>query len=153
MFLFASLFAYTGAAPEAEDPAAHACENVDTQEGTLVTGASTAEAPELPMDGAPYTATPIDGAPGHLAISVTEDTAALLFLVLADVAGSLWNGDEEVGLPEPAPNELCADDIPEHFDLDVHTAGTWTLSRGPAAVADVWISLAPAEGHGHTEGE
>ena len=153
MLIF-TLFACTTATDtaETEDPAAHACEHAATSEGSITAGAAMdTTAGALPIDAEPYTAVLTAGAPGYLAIEVTGDTPALLFLGVADVAANLYSGAEEVGLPEGAPNEACATDIPEHFDLDLHTAGTWYLELGPAAIDQVWISLASAEGHAHEE--
>lgn len=134
---------------EAEDPEVHACEHVG-EAGTAVTaGADTASAPAIAVGQEPYTVTLVDGAAGYVSVEVTEDTPALLFVGTADVAANLWHGDEEEGLPEPSPNELCAEDIPEHFDLDFHEAGTYYLTFGPAAVSEVWLMLSSAEGHAH----
>ncbi len=132
-----------------EDPAAHACEQVAEAGTAVAAGADPAAAGAITIGEAPFTVTLVDSAPGYVSVEVTGDTAALLFLDTADVAASLWHGDEEVGLPDPAPNELCPDEIPEHYDLDFHEAGTWTLELGPAAVPDVWLLLISAEGHGH----
>lgn len=156
IFLAYSLLACTTAPDSAdtavEDPAEHACEHAGTQSGTLTAGAAMdTTAPVLPLDGEPYEVTLVAGAPGYLAVEIPGDTAALLFAGTADVVTGWYNGTEDAGLPEGAPNELCADDIPEHFDLDFHTAGTWYIEVGPAAVADVWLMLASAEGHAHEE--
>ena len=132
-----------------EDPEAHACEHV-TEAGTAVTAAAdTASAPGISVGEEPYTVALVDGAAGYVSIEISEDTPALLFLGTAGVASNLWHGDEEEGLPEGAPSEACADDIPEHFDLDFHEAGTYYLELGPAAVTDVWLLLTSAEGHAH----
>lgn len=146
--LFLSLVA-CAPAPAEEDPEAHACEHAADAGTTVVAGADAASAGAIAIGEEPYTVTLVDGAAGFVAVEVTGDTPALLFLGTADVAASLWHGDEEVGLPSPAPNDLCPDDIPEHYDLDLHEAGTWTIELGPAAVADVWLLLSSAEGHGH----
>lgn len=134
----------------AEDPSVHACEMVGDP-GTAVTAAATLEdaTPDLAVDGAPYTVTLVDGAPGYVGIEVTGDTPALLFMGLADVVAELHGPDgAAVGLPDPAPVDACAE-IPEHYDLDLHEAGTWVLELGPAAVADVWLLLHEADGHAH----
>jgi hypothetical protein len=136
---------------EGEDPEVHACEHV-SEGGTAITaGADTASAPGIAVGDEPYTVTLVDSAPGYLSIEISEDTPALLFMGTADVAATLWHGEEEEGLPDPAPNDLCPDDIPEHFDLDFHEAGTFYLELGPAAVSDVWLYLSSAEGHAHEE--
>ena len=145
-----SLFACS-TAEEVEDPSAHACEHV-AEAGTAVTaGADPASAGAIAIGEEPFTVTLVDGAAGYVSIAITEDTPALLFMGTADVAASLWHGETEEGLPEPSPNDLCEDDIPEHYDLDFHEAGTYYLELGPAAVTEVWLNLASAEGHGHDE--
>ena len=151
--LLPALFALTACTPadEVEDPEAHACEHV-TEGGTAITaGADTASAPGISVGDEPYVVTLVDSAAGYLSIEIAEDTAALLFLGTANVAATLWHGEEDEGLPEPAPNERCAEDIPEHFDLDFHEAGTYYLELGPAAVPDVWLYLSIADGHAHEE--
>ncbi|MES2638135.1 MAG: hypothetical protein V4850_01585 [Myxococcota bacterium] len=152
MLLFLSLFACAGS-KEVEDPSAHACEHIAESEATLPGGNSTGNAVVIPMDGEPYTVTLQDSIPSYLSVQIDADTPALLFAGTADVVSGLYNGDEAVTLPEPAPNADCPEDIPEHFDLEFDTVGTWYIQLGPAAVTEVWLSLAPAEGHAHDEGE
>lgn len=150
MILLLSLFA-CGPAETTEDPTEHACEH-RTEAGTAVTaGADVATAASIPISEEPYTVTLTDGAPGFVAVDVPGDTAALLFLGTADVAAELYQDGTAVGLPEPGPVDLCATDIPEHFDLDFHEAGTWTIELGPSAVSEVWLMLMSAEGHSHEE--
>jgi len=138
---------------EVEDPEAHACEHV-AEAGTAVTaGADPASAGAISVGEEPYTVTLVDGAAGYVSIAIDGDTPALLFMGVADVAATLWHETEEEGLPAPAPNDLCPTDIPEHYDLDFHEAGTYYLELGPAAVSDVWVMLTSAEGHAHSEEE
>ncbi|MBK7757569.1 MAG: hypothetical protein IPI35_14425 [Deltaproteobacteria bacterium] len=73
-----------------------------------------------------------------------------MFADTADVVTGLWDDSDADILPEGGPNELCPEDIPEHFDLDL-SAGTYLLELGPAAVPEVWLMLTPSEGHGHDE--
>ena len=68
----------------------------------------------------------------------------------AEVVTALWHADAEETLPTPAPNDDCPNDIPEHFDLDLHV-GTWNIGVGPAGVAEVWLMLSPAGDHAHEE--
>lgn len=131
-----------------EDPLEHACELVAQGPGTAVTaGATPEEAPNLSVGEETYTVSLVTGAVSYVGVTVAEDTAAILFVNTADVAANLWNGTEEVGLPEAAPNDFCPEDLPEHFDMDLHTAGTWYIELGPAAVADLWLMVAPAGDH------
>jgi hypothetical protein len=151
MLLFLSLFACTSS-KDVEDPSAHACEHIAESEATLPGGNTTENAVVIPVDGEPYTVTLQDAIPSYLSVHIEAATEAVLFAGTADVVSALYNGDEAVPLPAPAPNAECPEDIPEHFDLDFDTVGTWYLQLGPAAVTEVWLSLAPAEGHAH-EGE
>ncbi len=137
-------------AAEEESIEEHACEHATEAGGALTAGATREDAPELPLDGEPYTVTLVDGASGFLAVPVTGDTAALLFAGTADVVTGFYEGDTAVTLPEAAPIEDCADDIPAHYDLDFHEAGTWYLEVGPAAVSEVWLLLGEGA-HGHEE--
>lgn len=151
MLTLLSLFACAPKEP-VEDPADHACEHVGASEATLPSGDTTGNAVVLPMDGEPYTAELRDSVPGYLSIQIEKATEAVLFAGTADVVLALFHGTEAIPLPEPAPVEACDADIPEHFDLDFEI-GTWYLQVGPAAVDEVWLSLAEAEGHAHDEGE
>lgn len=146
MIFFLSLFACT-ASDEVEDPSAQACEHIDASDATLPAGATTGNAVVIPMDGAPYTVTLQDSVPSYLSVQIEADTPAMLFAGTADVVSALYDGEEAVPLPAPAPNAECPEDIPEHFDLDFDMPGTWYIQLGPAAVTEVWLSLAPAGGH------
>ncbi len=131
-----------------EDPLEHACEHLAEGAGTAVTaGATPEEAPSLSVGEEAYTVSLVAGAAGYVGVTVTGDTAAILFVDTADVAANLWNGTEEVGLPEGGANDFCPESIPEHYDIDLHTAGTWYIELGPAAVADLWLMVAPAGDH------
>lgn len=149
--LFSLILACTASKEETEDPAEHACEHVGTSEETLTAGAAPGEGDVLAIDGEPRMVTLVDGAAGYVSVVVEGDTAALLFAGTADIVNGLYNEGTEETLPEGAPNEFCATDIPEHFDLDFHTAGTWSIEVGPAAVSEVWLLLISAEGHAHEE--
>ena len=133
----------------AEDPAQHACEHVTEADATLPAAADGESAPALGEDVATVV-TLTDGAAGYVSITVEADEALLLFADTADVVTGLWDPSDADILPEGGPNELCAEDLPEHFDLDL-TAGTYLLELGPAAVSEVWLMLTPAEGHGHDQ--
>jgi hypothetical protein len=133
----------------AEDPAAHACEHVTETDATLTAAADGESAPALGEDVATVV-TLTDGAAGYVSITVEAEEALLLFADTADVITGLWDEADADILPEGGPNELCAEDLPEHFDLDLG-AGTYLLELGPAAVSEVWLMLTPAEGHGHDE--
>ena len=129
-----------------EDPADHACEHV-TEAGVAVTAAETLEdAPEIDIAEEPYTITLVDGAASFVGIHAHEDTEALLFTDTADVIMTLYHDGVEETLPAPSAVEACADDLPEHFHLDLH-AGEWTLELGPAAVESVWVMLLSSEDH------
>lgn len=145
--IFLSLFACE-AEVAAEDPTEHACEQAAAAGETLVASAAMDDSTALlPIDSEPYTVSLVDGAASYMAVEVSEDTATLLFLGTANVVTGLYNGTEEVELPASAVVDLCAADIPEHFDVDFHTAGTWYIELGPAAITEVWLLLSTAVGH------
>lgn len=145
--IFLSLFACE-AEVAAEDPIEHACEQAATAGDALDSSATMDDSTALlPIDSEPYTVALIDGTPSYVAVEVSEDTATLLFVGTADVVTGLYNGAEEVELPASEGVDVCPDDIPEHFDLDFHTAGTWYIQLGPAAITEVWLLLSTAEGH------
>jgi len=131
-----------------EDPAEHACEQVDNPGTTVNAGADIALLVEIQISEDPYTVTLASGASSFVHVDVGEDTDALLFLDTADVVGALYHEGAQESLPAAAPNELCGDDLPEHYELDLR-AGEWALELGPAAVDTVWLMLIAAEGHEH----
>lgn len=146
----AGALALAGCEAEAEDPATHACEHV-SDAGTAVTASDAMDAstPEIALGDEPHTVTLAAATPGYVRVEVEGDTAALLFVGTADVLQGLFHGTDEESLPEPSPNDLCADDIPEHYDLDFHEAGSYYLELLSAPGGDVWLLLASAAGHGH----
>ncbi|MCK6529513.1 hypothetical protein L6R50_18825 [Myxococcota bacterium] len=148
--LTAGALALAGCEPEVEDPAAHACEHV-SEAGTAVTASDVMDAntPEIVLGEEPHTVTLAAATPGYVRVEIEGDTAALLFAGTADVVQGLFHGTEEESLPEPSPNDLCAEDIPEHYDLDFHEAGSYYLELLSAQGGDVWLLLSSAEGHGH----
>lgn len=134
---------------EEEDPEVHACEMVGEPGVSVTAGArmdSSAGTVEVGED--PFTVTLVAGAAGFVGIPVSGDTPALLFMGTADVAVELYDADgAAMGLGDPAPVEACTE-IPEHYDLDLHSAGTWYLELGPAAVTEVWLLIHPGS-HEH----
>jgi hypothetical protein len=147
LLLSSMLVACTGGEEE-ESPEAHACEVVGDAGAAVIAAEDRAAAPAIEVGEAPYTVTLVSGAAAYVAVEVTEETEALLFAGEADIVTSLFLDDVEQTLPAPAPNELCAEDIPEHFDLDL-TPGTWNIGVGPAGATEVWLLLHSAEGHAH----
>lgn len=134
---------------EPEDLAAHACEHA-AEAGLAVTAGATREdaAPIAPAEE-PYAVALADGA-GWLSIAVDSPMDALLFLGTADVVNGLYLDDgAEDALAVGAPNELCPDEIPEHFDLELDP-GTWHLELGPSAVSEVWLLLVDGA-HAHDD--
>jgi hypothetical protein len=119
---------------EEEDPAEQACEHA-AEAGTAVTAAATREedaSAALEPGEDPVTVTLVEGAEGWLSITSEEDQAGILFAATADVVTALYLDDSENDvLAEAAANASCADDIPEHWDLD-RESGTWHLKLGPA---------------------
>jgi hypothetical protein len=130
-----------------EDPAAHACEHA-AESGTALTAAASAEeAPELALDEKPYTVALTPGAAGY--VQLTTPAEALLFANRADVVTALLLDGRDASLPEPAPNEFCPGEIPEHFDLELEEAGNYVLRLGPSGIDSVWLMYSPAAGHAH----
>ncbi|HEY8944938.1 MAG TPA: hypothetical protein VIM73_11785 [Polyangiaceae bacterium] len=130
-----------------EDPAEHACEHAGEQ-GTEVTASDTADsAPELALSDEPYTVILTPGSVGY--VSLETPAEALLLAAQADVVTGLFLDGEELPLGEGAPNEFCAEDVPEHFDMDLDEAGTYTLRLGPVGVDSIWLAYVPAAGHAH----
>ena len=104
-------------------------------------------APAITLSEEPYTVALVVGMPSFLRID--GPLVGLLFVGTADVANALYEGDATASLlPEAAPNEFCATEIPDHFDLDLGQA-TFYLELGPAAVDSVWLMLVSAAGHAH----
>jgi hypothetical protein len=136
------------------DPAELACDEVD-EAGDSIEASSQRDdsAPEIELGGEPYTVTLSDTEPTYVRVEITEDTAALLLLGTEDAVAALYHEDEEEDLESAGPAEHCADDIPEHFDIDFHEAGTYYVELAPSASSTVWLLLSDAAGHGPEEHE
>lgn len=131
-----------------EDPEVHACEQASQAGSTLAAAEDAPNAPSLAVSETPYTVTLPSGKPGYLRLE--GPLTALLFFGTANVATGLVYGTETTDLlPEGAPDEHCAAEIPEHFDLDLAASGDHFLRLGPAAVPSVWLMLTEAGGHAH----
>jgi hypothetical protein len=131
----------------AEDPAEHACEHVEDMGTPLTAATDRASASVLAVAEEPYAITLPTSAPGFVKIEAPLE--GLLFVGTADVVTGLFRDASTTSEPlEAAPNEFCADDIPEHFDLDLDS-GSLTVQLGPSAVSPVWVLLADAAGHQH----
>jgi hypothetical protein len=132
------------------DPAELACEETD-EAGSEVTAATERDetAPEVEIGGEPYTVALSADEPTYLRVEVTEDTAAILLLGTEDAVTALYHEQEEEELSSAGPDEFCADEIPEHFDVDLHEPGTYFIELAPSAQPEVWLLLLNAEGHGH----
>jgi hypothetical protein len=134
---------------ESEDPAEHACEHAgDMTKGTLITaGADPAAAPALAESEEPYLVDFDSGTRGFVAL--TGPTDALLFVSQADAVTALTFGTDGADeLPEGAPNEFCADLVPEHFDLELAETGDYYLEL-TTAQPPLWLVYMSAEGHAH----
>jgi hypothetical protein len=141
----------TEAAAE-EDPGEHACEHVAQAGSSLQAAADPADAPELALGEEPVTvALPEEGAGFHGYVKLRGPVDALLFSTEEAVVSSLTRvGASSDLLPEAAPNELCGDTVPEHFDLELEDAD-YILELGPASVEHVWLMFLDASGHAHSE--
>lgn len=144
MILLMTLLA-CGKDAEIEDPALHACEHIAEAGASVDAGATLDDAPEIELSEEPYTVN-LDGGAGFVTLHVHEDTFGLIFVDTADVVSGLYHDGEAEALAEPGPNADCEEDIPEHWDLDLH-AGEWTLEFGPSAVDSIWLMAISGEGH------
>jgi hypothetical protein len=132
-----------------DDPAVLACaERDEAGESLTASSAPDESAPALEIDGEPRTVALPDGEAGYVRVEIGEDTFALLLLEAENVVTGLYHGDEEEELISAGPVDPCADDIPEHFDVDFHEAGTYYVRLGPSALPEVWLVLADGAGHG-----
>lgn len=132
-----------------EDPAEHACEHT-AEPGTPLEPAVARDgsAPLLELAGEPYIVTLSSSEPRFLRLEGLSD--GLLFAAPADIVSGLYFGDgADDELPEASPNEFCASEIPEHYDLALERSGTYYLELAPSAVPSVWLLYTEAEGHGH----
>lgn len=132
------------------DPAELACAEVD-EAGSPITASLERDetAPEIEVGAEPYAVTLSPDASTYVRIVVDADTPAILLLGAADVVTALYHEQEEEELTSAGADEFCADEIPEHFDVDLHQAGTWFVELAPSAVDEVWLLLSAAEGHAH----
>jgi hypothetical protein len=134
------------------DPTAAACDEID-EAGDRIEAATARDddAPRIELGGEPFTVALSDVEPTYVRIDIAEESAAVLLLGAEDAVSALYHGDEEEELVPAGPVEHCADDIPEHFDVDFHEAGTYFLELAPSAASTLWLVLADATGHGHEE--
>jgi hypothetical protein len=137
---------------EEEGPGQHACEHIDEAGEALTAGATIDAAVPIELSDEPYDVTLVeDGAGtyvGFVELDVDEAMGALLFVDTADLVTGLYLAEAEEPLPESSPNDSCADDIPEHWHLDL-TSGDWQIELGPSAIDSLWLMLMSAEGHEH----
>lgn len=133
------------------DPARYACDHTGKLGTNLHLGQAVGDAPVIPMNGEPHTALfDVQQVVYYLAIQVEQDMEAVLFAGTPDVISGLLFKDQPVDLPPPSPSDVCPDEIPEHYDLEL-TMGTWYLKLGATAEESIWLTLADAEGHEHEE--
>jgi len=135
---------------EPPDPAEAACVEVD-EAGHPITASSTRDdaAPEIEIGAEPYAVRVSPDDPTFVRVEVAEDTAALLLVDTTDAVAALYHGPDEEPLESAGADEFCPEEIPEHFDLDLHQPGTYFIELGPSAVPEVWLLLSGAEGHAH----
>jgi hypothetical protein len=149
----AAVAALTGCGDDPEeaaapDPAELACDEVD-EAGESIEGSTERDesAPEIELGGEPYTVALSGSEPTYVRVEVSEDTPALLLLGTEDAVAALYHEDDEEELLSAGPAEHCADEIPEHFDVDFHESGTYYLELAPSASSTVWLLLSGAAGH------
>ena len=125
----------------------HACEHVEVA-GTTVTAADSLDGDATAVihpSHEPWTVDLPVGAPGFVRMEIEEDTSAVLFLGTADVVRSLTYCDCPIPLHEPEPNGHCAEEIPEHYHLDLWP-GIWHLEL--LGTDSTWLMLASVD-HAH----
>jgi hypothetical protein len=137
--------------PEEESPEEHVCERAGDDGVPITASANRADAPEVEHSDLPYQVTLVAGAPSYLMIAGGED--GLLFTKATGVVIGLFFEEESANqLAPPTPNEFCATDLPEHFDLALEASpGNWYIQLAPGAIPDVWLALTEATGHTHEE--
>jgi hypothetical protein len=138
-----------------EDPAEHACEHAGMA-GTPVTAAAAADAsaPALELDGEPVAVALPAGAAGFVRIVTTEpETAGILFFDATDVLAAVRTADgTELPVTSAGANEICPTEIPEHFDIDFETPGSYFIELGPTVSNGAWVIPSGGEGHAHGAG-
>lgn len=135
----------------APDPAELACAEI-VEAGTPIAagGSADATAPLVEIGAEPYlVALPARGSGFVRVVTTAPETPAIAFFratgVLTRVLGA--DGSTELPLASAGPDPFCDVDLPEHFDLDFETAGTYYLELTSAS--DAWFFLSSAEGHAH----
>lgn len=139
-------------AHEPADPAQLACDETD-EAGTEI-AASTARdetAPEIEIGAEPYAVALSASDRTYVRIEADEDTEAILLLGAEHVVTALYHEDAEEEIASAGANASCPDEIPEHYDLELHEPGTYFIELAPSAVDSVWLLLSGAAGHGHSD--
>jgi hypothetical protein len=137
--------------PETEvDPEAVICDHWDEARTAVDAGATTDDAPVLVPGDEPYQISlPAAGSGYRGFVTIQGPADVLLFMGQAAVASGLTSAGEDADqLPAPVPNEHCANDIPEHFDLEL-SEGDFHLELGPSTVSSLVAALVHADGHAH----
>lgn len=129
------------------DPAVEICDALSAA-GTAITAAETREAaPALTVgDTAFEVSLPVQKT-SWLKITAAGDTPVLFAASAKEVVNGLYFGDQQKTLGEGAPLAECADRAPEHFDLDLDTAGDWFIELAPAAISSVRVVAGAGEDH------
>jgi hypothetical protein len=129
-----------------EDPAQHACEQVNEPGSSITAGDTRANAPLIAPAEQPYTVELVTGQSSFLQIAGGTD--ALLFSkATGAVVGLFHEQSADNSLPSPLPNQRCPTEIPEHFDLALDQSGSYYLELAPAAISSIWLALTDAAGH------
>jgi hypothetical protein len=89
----------------------------------------------------PWTISLPESQPGWLRFEVTETSYLRLYVDQPDVAVDLYMEDASMGLPYPVAVPGCAEDIPEHFRLNLDQPGVSHLELAPTEGMDLWLML------------
>jgi hypothetical protein len=89
----------------------------------------------------PWTITLPEGQPGWLRFELPEPAFLRLYVDQPGVAADLVLESNPMGLPYPVPVEACAQDIPEHFRLNLDQPGVYHLELAPTDGAQLWMML------------
>lgn len=135
----------------APDPAELACAEI-LEDGTPIDAGAAADAtaPLVEIGAEPYLVSLRSSGSGFVrVVTTTPETPAIAFFRATGVLTRVLAADGTTALPlaSAGPDPFCDVDLPEHFDLDFETAGTFYLELTSAS--DAWFFFSSADGHAH----
>jgi hypothetical protein len=135
------------------DPAELAC--METAEpGTPIAATETrdmATTPLVAIGAEPYLVTLPASGTGYLRLETDEpEEIAILFFAGSGALTGIYDASgTALSITSAGAVSFCPSELPEHFDVDFETAGTYFLELTSAA--DVWLLVSGGEGHAHME--